>query len=577
VVTDSHDAGLRVEFLKGSAGDVPHGDEGAALNTRGFVLPRLTYVEQDEFAALSTGRGTLSLSFEKLFQLPWRNFVIHHFLVQPFFQDIAARVTKQARTCFSVIQDKDYPRVVMASQEKVLIVEDELHALTGLAELVSGWGYRTDTARDGLEALERVQAWQPGIVVTDLKMPRMDGLELLERLNELNEKQAVVVLTAQGSIELAVEAMKMGAYDFLQKPVDATRLRTILSNATRQRDTERELEVTRRKLRDTGVLGPLVGSSKKMQELFALIERVAPSNVSVLITGESGTGKELVARTLHDLSPRKNKPFVAVNCAAIPETLIESEIFGHEKGAFTGALERRAGCFELAEEGTLLLDEIGEMPIGTQAKLLRVLEERKLRRLGSKVESPVDVRVLAATNKIPETAVEDGHLRGDLYYRLNVFNLQMPALREHKEDIPEIVDSMLADMTRKHNRRVSGVSSEMMSRLIAYDWPGNVRELRNTIERAVVLSTEDHLDAHHLPPGFGVRTIKTVVEADGDAIQVRVGATVDEAEQLLILKTLESTGNNKTRAAEKLGISLKTLHNKLKEYGNASDSEAPPE
>lgn len=466
----------------------------------------------------------------------------------------------------------------MANQEKVLIVEDELHALTGLAELVSGWGYRTDTARDGLEALERVQAWQPGIVVTDLKMPRMDGLELLERLNELNEKQAVVVLTAQGSIELAVEAMKMGAYDFLQKPVDATRLRTILSNATRQRETEIELEVTRRKLRETGVLGPMVGSSKKMQELFALIERVAGSNVSVLITGESGTGKELVARTLHDLSPRKNKPFVAVNCAAIPETLIESEIFGHEKGAFTGALERRAGCFELAEEGTLLLDEIGEMPIGTQAKLLRVLEERKLRRLGSKVESAVDVRVLAATNKEPETAVGDGHLRGDLYYRLNVFNIHMPPLREHKEDIPAIVESMLVDMNRKHNRRVSGVDGEMLSRLMAYDWPGNVRELRNTIERAVVLSMEDQLEPHHLPPGFGTRSVRPSPETDDNAIQVKVGATVDEAEQLLILKTLESTGNNKTRAAEKLGISLKTLHNKLKEYGSSNvESDGQPE
>jgi DNA-binding NtrC family response regulator len=454
----------------------------------------------------------------------------------------------------------------MANQEKVLIVEDELHALTGLAELVSGWGYRTETARDGLEALERVQAWQPGIVVTDLKMPRMDGLELLERLNELNEKQAVVVLTAQGSIELAVEAMKMGAYDFLQKPIDATR----------QRETELELEVTRRKLRDTGVLGPMVGSSRKMQELFALIERVAPSNVSVLITGESGTGKELVARTLHDLSPRKTKPFVAVNCAAIPETLIESEIFGHEKGAFTGAMERRAGCFELAEEGTLLLDEIGEMPIGTQAKLLRVLEERKLRRLGSKVESPVDVRVLAATNKEPETAVADGHLRGDLYYRLNVFNIHMPPLREHKEDIPAVVESMLLDMNRKHGRRVSGIDGELLARLMAYDWPGNVRELRNTIERAVVLSMEEQLEVHHLPPGFGTRSVRPSPEVDGDAIQVKVGATVDEAEQLLILKTLESTGNNKTRAAEKLGISLKTLHNKLKEYGNSSaETEIP--
>jgi transcriptional regulator with PAS, ATPase and Fis domain len=310
-----------------------------------------------------------------------------------------------------------------------------------------------------------------------------------------------------------------------------------------------------------------------MQELFALIERVAPSNVSVLITGESGTGKELVARTLHDLSPRKSKPFVAVNCAAIPETLIESEIFGHEKGAFTGALERRAGCFELAEEGTLLLDEIGEMPIGTQAKLLRVLEERRLRRLGSKVESPVDVRVLAATNKRPESAVEDGHLRGDLYYRLNVFNIHMPPLREHREDIPAIVDSMLVDMNRKHNRRASGVSPEMLAQLMSYDWPGNVRELRNTIERAVVLSLEGQLEAQHLPPGFGTRTAKASWDADGDAIQVRVGATVDEAEQLLILKTLESTGNNKTRAAEKLGISLKTLHNKLKEYGNSAESD----
>src|SRR5580658_3553288 len=344
----------------------------------------------------------------------------------------------------------------MANQEKVLIVEDELHALTGLAELVSGWGYRTETARDGLEALERVQAWQPGIVVTDLKMPRMDGLELLERLNELNEKQAVVVLTAQGSIELAVEAMKMGAYDFLQKPIDATRLRTILSNATRQRETELELEVTRRKLRDTGVLGPMVGSSRKMQELFALIERVATSNVSVLITGESGTGKELVARTLHDLSPRKVKPFVAVNCAAIPETLIESEIFGHERGAFTGALERRIGCFELAEGGTLLLDEIGEMPIGTQAKLLRVLEDRKLRRLGSKVETSVDVRVLAATNRNPAEAIEKGHMRTDLYYRINVFNVALPPLRDHPDDIPDMVEFMLTEMNQKHGRRVVG-------------------------------------------------------------------------------------------------------------------------
>ncbi len=459
----------------------------------------------------------------------------------------------------------------MTNQEKVLIVEDELHALTGLAELVSGWGYRTETARDGVEGLEKALAWQPGIIVTDLKMPRMDGLELLERLSELSQNQAVVVLTAQGSIQSAVDAMKLGAYDFIQKPVDSVRLRQILSNAARQRETEQELEVTRRKLRETGVLGSMVGSSKKMQEVFALIERIAPSNVSVLITGESGTGKEMVARTLHSLSPRKSRPFVAVNCAAIPETLIESEIFGHEKGAFTGAMERRAGCFELAEEGTLLLDEIGEMPIGTQAKLLRVLEERTLRRLGSKIESPVDVRVLAATNKDPGAAVSDGHLRADLFYRLNVFNIHMPPLREHKEDIPTIVEAMIQDMNQKHGRQITGVSGEMLQRLMASDWPGNVRELRNTIERAVVLGGEGLLEAHHLPPGFGKSSDKLPEpEVPENAIHIAIGSTIDDAERKLILKTLEAHGNNKTRAAETLGISLKTLHNKLKEYGSSS-------
>jgi DNA-binding NtrC family response regulator len=469
----------------------------------------------------------------------------------------------------------------MGATERVLIVEDELHALAGLAELVSGWGYRTETARDGIEGLEKVAEWFPGIIVTDLKMPRMDGIELLSRLSEMQLNAAVIVLTAQGSIERAVEAMKMGAYDFIQKPIDPTRLKTVLANASRQRETERELEVTRRKLRETGFLGSLVGSSKKMQEMFAMIERVAPSTVSVLITGESGTGKELVARTLHELSPRRGKPFVAVNCAAIPETLIESEIFGHEKGSFTGAMERRAGCFELAEEGTLLLDEIGEMPVGTQAKLLRVLEDRKLRRLGSKVETPMNVRVLAATNKNPEEAVADGHLRGDLYYRLNVFNLHMPPLREHKEDIPAIIEALLADMNSKHGREVKGVDGEMLARLMAHDWPGNVRELRNTIERAVILCGEGYMETRHLPPTFGQRFMRSdavSINSNNDSgVHVEIGSTVDEAERMLILKTLESTRNNKTRAAEILGISLKTLHNKLKEYGSASSSDGAEE
>src|SRR3954451_18959863 len=453
--------------------------------------------------------------------------------------------------------------------DKVLIVEDEENARTGLAELVSSWGYRTETAKDGLDALDKVIAWAPTIVVTDLKMPRMDGLELLEGLGDQPQQMAVVVLTAQGSIDSAVDAMKMGAYDYIQKPVDPTRLRAILQNASRQKDTERELEVTRRQLRDAGVLGRLVGKSRKMQEIFALVERVAPSTASVLITGESGTGKEMVARTLHDLSPRKAKPYVAINCSAIPETLIESEIFGHEKGAFTGALERRAGCFELAEEGTIFLDEIGEMPIGTQAKLLRVLEDRKLRRLGSKVETTVDVRVLAATNKPPEEAVAKGQLRNDLYYRLNVFNIDMPSLRDHKEDLPELTQALLDAMNQKHGRKTATVSDAVISMFQAYDWPGNVRELRNLLERAVIVCEGSVIEPKHLPPGFGHATPRGPV-SEGNAVRVGVGTTVEEAERLLILKTLESTHNNKTRAADILGISLKTLHNKLKEYGGAS-------
>jgi DNA-binding NtrC family response regulator len=454
------------------------------------------------------------------------------------------------------------------NHEKVLIVEDEENERTGLAELISSWGYRTDTARDGLEAFEKITSWSPSIVVTDLKMPRMGGMELIDRLGAQTQTMPVVVVTAQGTIDSAVQAMRMGAYDYITKPIDFSRLRTILQNATDRHDDKVEKEVMRRKLRDTGALGSLVGSSKKMQEIFRLIEMVAPSTASVLITGASGTGKELVARTIHELSPRRAKPFIGINCAAIPETLIESEIFGHEKGAFTGALERRTGCFELAEGGTLLLDEIGEMPIATQAKLLRVLEDRKLRRLGSKVETNVDVRVLAATNKVPEEAVARGELRNDLYYRLNVFNIHMPPLREHKEDLADLVQSLLADVNTKHGRKVAVISEAVLHVFQNYSWPGNVRELRNTLERAVIVCEGSVIETKHLPPGFGQAPVRSA-SSDPDAVRLGVGTTVEEAEKLLILKTLEATSNNKTRAAEILGISLKTLHNKLKEYGSA--------
>ena len=460
-------------------------------------------------------------------------------------------------------------------QEKVLIVEDEVHARTGLAELVSSWGFRARGAADGREGLDQVIAWSPSIVVTDLKMPRMDGMELLRRIGDLPEQYCVVMLTAQGSIESAVEAMRAGAWDYLPKPVDPSRLRGILDSARRQveaaaAEKTEKTEFTpgiSRPARRHDSLGQMVGSSPEMKAVYSLVERVATSNVSVLVTGESGTGKELVARALHDLSGRRNKPFVAVNCAAIPETLIESEIFGHEKGAFTGAQERRAGCFELAEEGTLLLDEIGEMPAGTQAKLLRVLEDRKLRRLGSKAETPVDVRVIAATNRDPQEAVADGQLRADLYYRLNVFNIQMPPLRNHAGDIPSISEKMISDMNEKHGCEVIGISDDLMTRLMTYQWPGNVRELRNTIERAVVLAGSGYLGIKHLPKGFGEMVQQRASSGGNDnSVHVEVGTTVDEAERQLIMKTLSSTLNNKTRAAEILGISTKTLQNKLKEY-----------
>ena len=457
----------------------------------------------------------------------------------------------------------------MTQDKRVLIVEDEENERTGLAELIASWGYRTETARDGVEGLATAESWSPAIVITDLKMPRMGGMELMERLAAQSQTVAVVMVTAQGTIDSAVQAMRMGAYDYVTKPIDTNRLRTILEKASELLNTRTELEVTRRKLREAGSLGRLVGASRRMREIFHLIEMVSPSTASVLITGASGTGKELVARTVHELSPRKNKAFVAINCAAIPETLIESEIFGHEKGAFTGALERRTGCFELAEGGTLLLDEIGEMPVGTQAKLLRVLEDRKLRRLGSRVETTVDVRVLAATNKIPEEAVANGELRQDLYYRLNVFNIHMPPLREHKEDIPELVNSLLAEMSAKHGRKVTAVSEAVLNVFGNYSWPGNVRELRNTLERAVIVCESGMVETRHLPPGFGQITVRPGAN-DPDAVRLGVGTTVEEAEKLLILKTLEATSNNKTRAAEILGISLKTLHNKLKEYGSAA-------
>src|SRR5438876_7009399 len=450
------------------------------------------------------------------------------------------------------------------NNEKVLIVEDEENERTGLAELVSSWGYSAETARDGQEGHEKVLAWSPTIVITDLKMPRLSGLELLEKIASDSQTIAVIVVTAQGTIDSAVQAMRIGAYDYITKPIDTSRLRTILQNASALLGTRVELEATRRKLRDAGSLGSLVGPSKKMQEIFRLTEMVAPSTASVLITGASGTGKELVARTIHELSPRRLKAFVAINCAAIPETLIESEIFGHEKGAFTGAVERRQGCFELADGGTLFLDEVAEMQPATQAKFLRVLQEGQFRRLGAKSETQVNVRGVAATNKDPLKALQGGALREDLYYRLNVFAITLPPLRERMEDLPDLVQAFLDEVNERHGRSVRGVDEEVLDTLRRHRWPGNVRELRNVIERAVIVCPDELVRAEHLP-AFGAQAAPaaTVTEAE---VVLAVGTTVEDAERQLILRTLRQTGGNKTRAAEILGISLKTLHNTLHKY-----------
>jgi DNA-binding NtrC family response regulator len=454
----------------------------------------------------------------------------------------------------------------MNPQTCILVVDDEIRERQGLAELLRVWGYQSETAADGQEALEKVSALNPAVVITDLRMPRRDGMELLRELRESRPETTVILLTGQGTIEQAVEATKLGAFNFLEKPVDPKRLRVELRNCLERRENERQLQVAHRRLRDAGILGSLVGGSKKIQEVMTLIEQVARSRASVLITGESGTGKELAARTIHDLSPRKIKPFVAVNCAAIPETLMESEIFGHEKGSFTGAVERRMGCFELADGGTLLLDEVGEMPVGTQAKLLRVLEDSRVRRLGSKNEVSVDVRVLASTNKLPEEAVSKGQLRNDLYFRLNVVRIALPPLRERLEDLDVLTAALLEDLNRKHGCAVKGISDDALEAFRNYSWPGNVRELRNVLERAVVTTSGEVLGKKDLAADFG----RSAPAAAGDGLRLRAGLTVEEAERLLILETLAFTQNNKTRAAEMLGISLKTLHNKLKEYETQS-------
>src|SRR5690349_16179394 len=385
--------------------------------------------------------------------------------------------------------------------------------------MVNAWGMVAETASEGSEALEKVTSFSPDVIVTDLNMPGIDGYQFLEKLQESGDAPPTIVLTGFGNIETGVRTVhELGAFWFLEKPVQSNVLQVLLRRAAMHNSLRTTNRILERQLLYKGSLGEMVGTAPRMQEIFVLLQQAGPTNACVLISGESGTGKELVARTLHALSPRRQGPFFAINCAALPETLIESELFGHEKGSFTGASERRAGCFELSQHGTLLLDEIGEMPALTQAKLLRILEDSKVRRLGGKTEFEVDVRVVAATNKIPEEAVRGGYLREDLYYRLNVFHIHLPPLRERREDIAPIAEFLITLLNSKHECRVTGISPEVLEIFQAYNWPGNVRELRNALERAVILAGQGNIERQHLSPTFTSPAAEAPT-VEGDSVQ----------------------------------------------------------
>ncbi|MBX5480350.1 MAG: sigma-54-dependent Fis family transcriptional regulator [Myxococcaceae bacterium] len=445
------------------------------------------------------------------------------------------------------------------SAARILAVDDEVATLEALTEVLTSWGHKVETAVDGHEALKKALEFRPDVVLSDVVMPETSGLWLLRQLREELPDCPCIFLTGRGSIDTAVEAIREGAYDFIEKPLDTARLKVSITRALERRETEREVQGLRRRLKQLGGT-EFIGQSQPMRRVFELLEKVAPSKASVAVSGESGTGKEVVARSLHNLSPRREKPFVAINCASIPATLMESEIFGHERGAFTGADQRRAGVFELAHGGTLFLDEVGEIPIELQAKLLRVLEEGRLRRLGGKVEIEVDVRVVCATNRDLKAEIKKGNFREDLYFRLNVFQIALPPLRERREDIPLLVQHFVEKFNSDSGKRVKGVHPDAMELLKNHDWPGNIRELRNCVERAVILCDGEYLMKDHLPPDMAGRAPEKA------SFKLPFGLTLDVVEREYILSSLERNSGNKARTAEMLGVSEKTLYNKLNRY-----------
>ena len=447
---------------------------------------------------------------------------------------------------------------------RVLIIDSDRENSEALSDCMKASDYEVRSLPPGPSVVEIAESFAPTAIVIDPSADGYDPFALLRELRLLQPHTPVILTARNSSVELALRAIQEeGAYHYFEKPVETEKFLTVLEGAVELAEARRENEILRRQLRDRGAFGELVGNSEEMQRVYVLIEQVASSSASVLITGESGTGKELVARTIHILSPRRNAPFLAINCSAIPDTLMESELFGHEKGAFTGAVSRRHGCFELANTGTLLLDEIGEMPTLLQAKLLRVLEERVVHRLGSRKDIPVDVRLLAATNKEPHGAVRDGTLREDLLYRLNVISIHLPKLADRLEDLPLLTQHLITRLASKHNRPARFISAAALDALRYHSWPGNVRELRNVIERAVVICSGEQIERHHFAPYPFDQRQRLRSE---DTVTFPVGTPLREIERQMILRTLDKTGNNKTRAAQLLNISLKTLHNKLNDY-----------
>ncbi len=442
----------------------------------------------------------------------------------------------------------------------ILVVDDEKNIRQGLGQALSGEGYNIFLAENGVEALKIISRENIDIVITDLKMPEMTGEELLKKITRDYRNIPVIILTGHGTIENAVQTMRDGAYDFITKPLNLDHLFLIVKRALKNRElvlSNKALQEEVEKIKNEKL--NVVGKSTAMKKVLDTVKQIASTRASVLVTGESGVGKEVVADVIHNISDRKDRPFIKVHCAALSESLLESELFGHEKGSFTGALARKRGRFELANTGTIFLDEIGEINQSIQIKLLRVLQERTFERVGGEETISVDVRIISATNKDLEKEVEKGNFREDLFYRLNVVKLDIPPLRERKEDIPLLVASFLKEFSKENNKEIAGIDQKAQAALYNYDWKGNIRELRNCIESAVVMSKENILGYDDLPV-----SVKT--EGSADTIRLKTGLTLEEVEKIVIQSTLSSLNGNKSRTAEVLGIGRKTLHRKLNEY-----------